>query len=45
MPADLEGAGEVDRRGEPLISIDDLSKIFRQHNVNVHALGGVSAAI
>jgi peptide/nickel transport system ATP-binding protein len=45
MAADLEGAGLVDRRGEPLIDIDDLGKIFRQHNVSVHALGGVSAAI
>jgi peptide/nickel transport system ATP-binding protein len=45
MAADLEGAGKVDRRGEPLIDIDDLGKIFRQHNVDVHALGGVSAVI
>ena len=30
MAADLEGAGQVDRRGEPLIDVDDLSKIFSQ---------------
>ena len=30
MAADLEGAGDVDRRGEPLIDVDDLTKIFIQ---------------
>ena len=45
MAADLEGAGRVDRRVEPLIAIDDLGKIFRQGGADVHALGGVSAAI
>jgi peptide/nickel transport system ATP-binding protein len=45
MAADLEGVGQVDRRGEPLIEIDDLTKIFGQHGTSVRALGGVSAAI
>ena len=45
MAADLEGAGQVDRRGEPLVDIDDLTKIFTQGGGTVRALGGVSAAI
>ncbi|MDX6571930.1 MAG: peptide/nickel transport system ATP-binding protein ddpF, partial [Gaiellales bacterium] len=45
MAADLEGAGRVDRRGEPLVTIDDLGKIFTQGGHSVHALGGVSSAI
>jgi peptide/nickel transport system ATP-binding protein len=45
MAADLEGAGQVDRSGEPLLDVHDLGKIFRQGGGEVHALGGVSAAI
>ncbi|MDX6453956.1 MAG: peptide/nickel transport system ATP-binding protein ddpF, partial [Gaiellaceae bacterium] len=45
MAADLEGAGQVDRRGEPLINVDDLGKIFTQGGHSVHALGGVSSSI
>jgi peptide/nickel transport system ATP-binding protein len=45
MAADLEGAGQVDRRGRPLIDVADLTKIFKQHGVSVHALGGVSTVI
>jgi peptide/nickel transport system ATP-binding protein len=45
MAANLEGAGVVDRRGEPLIDVDGLTKIFSQHGTSVHALGGVSTMI
>jgi peptide/nickel transport system ATP-binding protein len=45
MAADLEGAGQVDRRGEPLVDIDDLTKIFSQGGGTVRALAGVSASI
>ncbi len=36
---------EVDRSGDPLIRIDDVARVFRQHGADVHALAGVSAAI
>jgi peptide/nickel transport system ATP-binding protein len=45
MAADLEGAGQVERRGDPLLNVEDISKIFRQGGGEVHALGGVSAQI
>ena len=45
MAANLEGAGDVTRTGEPLIRVDDLTKIFSQHGASVHALAGVSTVI
>ena len=45
MAANLEGAGDVGRAGEPLIRVEDLTKIFSQHGSSVHALGGVSTVI
>jgi peptide/nickel transport system ATP-binding protein len=35
----------VDRQGQPLLRFDDLGKVFRQREQDVHALAGVSAAI
>jgi peptide/nickel transport system ATP-binding protein len=35
----------VDRRAEPVVRFDDLSKVFRQHGHEVHALAGVSGGI
>ncbi len=35
----------VDRTREPLLRLDDLGKVFRQHGHDVHALVGVSAAL
>jgi peptide/nickel transport system ATP-binding protein len=45
MAANLEGAGVVDRTGQPLIDVDELTKIFSQGGSSVHALGGVSTVI
>ena len=45
MAANLEGAGVVDRTGQPLIDVDQLTKIFSQGGSSVHALGGVSTVI
>jgi peptide/nickel transport system ATP-binding protein len=45
MAANLEGAGQVERRGEPLLTVEDVSKVFLQGGSEVHALGGVSAQI
>ncbi len=35
----------VDRRAEPVITTDDLGKVFRQHGADVKALVGVSGSI
>ena len=42
--ADLE-LPAVDRATEPLLSFDDLGKVFKQQGHDVHALVGVTAAI
>ena len=43
--ADLEQAKPPDRSGTPLVRVQALEKIFRQHGHAVHALTGVSASI
>jgi peptide/nickel transport system ATP-binding protein len=40
-----EWALTVDRSGTPLLKVDELAKVFHQHGHEIHALGGVSAAI
>ena len=35
----------VDRAAEPVVSLDELGKVFRQRGHEVHALAGVSASI
>jgi peptide/nickel transport system ATP-binding protein len=35
----------IDRTAQPLLSVEDLGKVFQQHGHDVHALVGVSAAI
>ncbi len=42
--ADLE-LPRVDRSQPPLVELDELTKVFKQHGHDVHALTGVSAAI
>ena len=43
--ADIEVTAAVDRSATPLLRVENLSKVFRAHGHDVHALGGVSAAI
>jgi len=43
--ADLERPLSVDRSATPLLRVEDLTKVFRAHGHEVHALGGVSASI
>jgi peptide/nickel transport system ATP-binding protein len=44
MAADLE-LPRVERSQPPLVELDELTKVFKQHGTDVHALTGVSAAI
>jgi peptide/nickel transport system ATP-binding protein len=44
MAADLE-LPRVDRSQPPLVELDELTKVFKQHGTDVHALTGVTAAI
>jgi peptide/nickel transport system ATP-binding protein len=44
LAADL-ALPRVDRAGEPLLSFDDIGKVFHQHGNDINALVGVSAAI
>jgi peptide/nickel transport system ATP-binding protein len=44
-PPDLEHSLVVDRSREPLVKIDELTKTFRQHGHDIHALEGVSSVI
>ncbi len=43
--ADLGVALAVDRSGDPMLRMDDVAKIFRQHGNEIRALDGVSASI
>jgi peptide/nickel transport system ATP-binding protein len=49
LPRDTSPSPEwslaVDRSATPLVRIDQLAKVFQQHGHQIHALGGVSAAI
>jgi peptide/nickel transport system ATP-binding protein len=44
MAADLE-LPRVDRAQPPLVELDELTKVFKQHGTDVHALTGVTAEI
>ena len=44
MAADLE-LPRVERSQPPLVELDELTKVFKQHGTDVHALTGVTAAI
>ncbi len=44
MAADLE-LPRVDRSQQPLVKLDELTKVFKQRGSDVHALTGVSTAI
>ncbi len=44
-PSDLGRARPLDRSRPPLVRVDGLEKVFRQHGHAVHALAGVSASI
>jgi peptide/nickel transport system ATP-binding protein len=45
IPPNLDHEIKIDRSQDPLVKVDDLTKIFRQHGANIHALSGVSAYI
>src|SRR5581483_2854669 len=45
IPPNLDHEIRIDRTQEPLVKVEELTKIFRQHGANIHALSGVSAYI
>ena len=45
IPAELDRPLEVDRGAEPLVTIDDVARVFHQQGQDIHALAGVSATI
>ncbi len=45
LAPDLERTLSVDRSATPLLKVDELEKVFRQHGHEIHALGGVSTSI
>jgi peptide/nickel transport system ATP-binding protein len=45
IPADLEQPLPLDRSSPPLVRIEDMEKVFRQHGHTVHAVSGVSMSI
>jgi peptide/nickel transport system ATP-binding protein len=43
--AETSNLAPIDRAGEPLLQLDDLTKTFRQEGRDIKALGGVSAVL